>query len=152
SGDYDDDEPAWSPDGKLLAFTSNRSTPDPDATYNKDIWTVSAGNSDKGAHSTQVTTNPGDDSSPAWSPDGKWITYSTQLEPNLFQYATKHIAVSAAAGGQANVLTLPLDRMATHPRFAPDGKSIYFLADDDGTQVLCQVNLADGKISRPVSG
>ncbi|HLK04855.1 MAG TPA: S9 family peptidase [Candidatus Acidoferrum sp.] len=152
SGDYDDDEPAWSPDGKLLAFSSNRSTPDPDATYNKDIWTVSADNTDKGAHLTQVTTNPGDDSSPSWSPDGKWITYSTQLDPKLFQYATKHIGVSASAGGPAKVLTLALDRMAFEPRFAPDGKSIYFLADDDGTQVLCQVNLADGKISRPISG
>ena len=152
SGDYDDDEPAWSPDGKLLAFTSNRAAPDPDASYNKDIWTVSADNSDKGAHATEVTTNPGDDSAPAWSPDGKWIAYSTQLDPKLFQYATKHIGLSPAAGGPARVLTLPLDRMATNPRFAPDGKSIYFIADDDGTQVLCEVNLADGKISRPISG
>jgi dipeptidyl aminopeptidase/acylaminoacyl peptidase len=33
SGDYDDTEPAWSPDGKLLAFSANRSKRDPDATY-----------------------------------------------------------------------------------------------------------------------
>ncbi|GAC1636287.1 MAG: S9 family peptidase [Candidatus Acidiferrum sp.] len=153
SGDYDDEEPAWSPDGKLLAFTSNRSTPDPDANYNKDIWTVLADNADKDAHLTQITTNSGDDSSPAWSPDGKWIAYSTQLDPKLFQYATKHIGVSPASGsGPAKVLTLSLDRMANEPRFAGDGKSIFFIADDDGTQVLCQVNLADGKISRPISG
>jgi dipeptidyl aminopeptidase/acylaminoacyl peptidase len=152
SGDYDDEDPAWSPDGKLIAFTSNRSKPDPDATYNKDIWTVAADNSDKGASLTQVTTNPGEDESPAWSSDGKWIAYSTQLEPKLFQYATKHIAVSPASGGEAKVLTLKLDRMSSEPKFSPDGKSIYFIADDDGTQVLCAVSLSDGKISRPVSG
>ena len=64
SGDYDDQELAWSPDGKQLAFSSNRSTPDPDATYNTDIWTVSADNTDKGAHVTQVTKEPGRRSRP----------------------------------------------------------------------------------------
>jgi len=34
------------------------------------------------------------------------------------------------------VLTISLDRMATDPRFAPDGKSVYFIADDDGTKCL----------------
>src|SRR5215469_15090670 len=49
SGDYDDTAPAWSPDGKQLAFSSNRSKPDPDATYASNIWVVSADNTDRGA-------------------------------------------------------------------------------------------------------
>src|SRR5262249_57375626 len=48
-GDFDDREPAWSADGRHLAFTSNRSMPDPDANYNSDIFTVAADNTDKGA-------------------------------------------------------------------------------------------------------
>ena len=152
SGDYDDSDPAWSPDGKLLAFTSNRSKPDPDATYNRDIWVVAADNKDKGEHPLQVTTHSGEKDHPSWSPDGKWITYVTSLDPKLFYYATKHVAVSPAAGGEAKVLTRSFDRFATLPRFTPDGKSIYFIADDDGTQNLCQVSLADGKITRPVGG
>ena len=152
SGDYDDSEPAWSPDGKLLAFTSNRSKPDPDLTYNSDIWVVASNNSDKGVHPTQVTTNPGADTTPAWSPDGKWLTYVTQLDPKLFDYSTKHIAVSPAAGGEAKVLTLSLDRVSITPRFSPDGKSIYFIADDDGTQNICRVPVTGGEITRPVSG
>jgi dipeptidyl aminopeptidase/acylaminoacyl peptidase len=150
SGDYDDDDPAWSPDGKSLAFASNRSKPDPDATYNWDIWVVAADNTDKGAHLTQVTNDPGEDHSPAWSPDGLWITYSVQLDPHLFQYSTKHIAVAPSTGGQAKILTKSLDRMGTEPRFGPDGKFIYFIADDDGTQQLCLVNLADSKVTRPI--
>lgn len=152
SGDYSDSEPAWSPDGKFLAFSSNRSKPDPDATYDINIWVVAADNTDKGAHLTQVTTNPGADTTPAWSPDGKWITYVTQLDPKLFDYATKHIAVAAAAGGEAKVLTLAFDRMSTVPRFSPDGKFIYFIADDDGTQNLCRVSATGGEITRPVGG
>ena len=152
SGDFDDSEPAWSPDGKSIAFTSNRSKPDPDTTYDSNIWVVAAENADKGAHLTQITTNPGPDASPAWSPDSKWITYVTQLDPKLFDYATKHIAVSPATGGEAKVLTLAFDRMSTTPRFSPDGKSIYFIADDDGTQNLCQVPASGGEITRPVAG
>jgi dipeptidyl aminopeptidase/acylaminoacyl peptidase len=153
SDDFDDSEPAWSPDGRLIAFSSNRSTPDPDATYDINIWVVAADNTDKGAHLTKVTTNAGADTTPAWSPDGKWITYVTQLDPKLFDYATKHIAVSPASGGEAKVLTQALDRMSIDPHFTPDGKHIFFICDDDGTQNVCNVNVGDGSLAeRPVSG
>ena len=151
SGDFDDDEPAWSPDGKQLAFRSNRSTPDPDRTYDSNIWVVAADNTDKGAHLTQVTTNPGSDMAPAWSPDGKWITYITQLDPKMMWYATHHVAVSPAAGGEAKVLTRPFDRMSRSPHFSPDGKSIYFIADDDGAVHLCHVPAEGGKVECPIS-
>jgi dipeptidyl aminopeptidase/acylaminoacyl peptidase len=152
SGDYDDSAPAWSPDGKSIAFTSNRSNPHPDATYDSNIWVVAPNNTDKGAHLTQVTTNPGSDTTPAWSPDGKWLAYVTQLDPHLFDYATKHLAVSPATGGPAKVLTLSFDRMVTSPRFSPDGKFIFFIADDDGTQNLCRILVTGGEITRPVGG
>jgi len=152
SGDFDDEQPAWSPDGKLLAFRSNRSTPDPDRTYDSNIWVVSTDNADKGAHLTQVTTNPGSDGWPAWSPDGKWITYVTQIDPKLLVYATHHIAVSPATGGPAKVLTLAFDRMSRSPRFSPDGQFIYFIADDDGTEDLFRTPAAGGEITRAISG
>jgi len=157
SGDFDDDEAAWSPDGKLIAFTSNRSVPDPDATYNTDIWVVAADNTDKGAHLTKISSSPGEDHSPAWSPDGRLIAFTTQLDPKLFQYATKHLAIAPSNGGSVKVLTQSFDRNVTNPHFSSDGNSIYFIADDDGTQNLCRLSVSSGaaggeEITRPIGG
>jgi dipeptidyl aminopeptidase/acylaminoacyl peptidase len=151
SGDYDDSDPVWSPDGKQLAFTSNR-TSDPDRNYNTDIWTVAADNADKGAHLTQITTNPGEDHSPAWSPDGKWIAYVTRTEPKLFEYATKHLAISPATGGEPKVLTRAFDRNVSDIEFSADSQSIFFIADDDGTQNICRIAITGGEVTRPVGG
>jgi dipeptidyl aminopeptidase/acylaminoacyl peptidase len=152
SGNFDDEQPAWSPDGKQLAFTSNRTMPDPDASRDTNIWVVAADNTDKGAHLTQITTNPGADGQPAWSPDGKWIAYVTMLDPHLFWYATQHLAIAPSSGGEAKVLTLPFDRNVRRPRFSADGNSIYFIAVDDGTQNLCRVAVTGGEISRVIGG
>src|SRR5579862_7826889 len=151
-GDYDDEGPAWSPDGMKLAFSSNRSA-EPDRNYNSDVWVVAADNSDKGAHLTQITTNPGEDHSPAWSPDGMWIAYVTQTEPKLFEYATKNLGISpAAGGGAAKVLTREFDRNVDDVKFSADSQSVFFIADDDGTQNLCKISVNEGEVTRPVGG
>ncbi|HTU33550.1 MAG TPA: S9 family peptidase [Candidatus Acidoferrum sp.] len=151
SGDYDDSGPAWSPDGREIAFVSNRSA-HPDRNFNDDIWVVAANNADKGAHLRRISTNPGADGSPAWSPDGKWITFTSQLDPKLFWYATAQLGIAPATGGQEKVLTRTLDRNVSSPHFTPDGKSIDFIADDDGTQNLLSVPVLGGDIARPVGG
>lgn len=152
SGDFDDNEAVWSPDGKSLAFASNRTMPDPDAAYNSDIWVVAADNTDKGAHLTQITTKPGLDRAPTWSPDGKWIAYVTEIDPKLYYYNVQHLAISPATGGAAKVLTLAFDRPIRRPRFSADGKSIYFIADDEGMQSLCRIPATGGEIARPIGG
>ncbi len=152
SGNFDDEQPAWSPDGKQIAFTSNRSTPDPDASRDTNVWVVAADNTDKGAQVTQITTNPGGDSQPAWSPDGKWIAYVTQLDVHLFWYATQHLAISPTTGGAAKVLTQAFDRSVRRPKFSADGNSIYFIAVDDGTQNLCRIATTGGEVTRVIGG
>jgi len=151
SGDYDDSEPAWSADGRFLAFTSNR-TADPDTNYNTDIWTVAADNPDKGASLVHVTTNDGSDRSPAWSPDGKWIACVSQTDAKAQDYATHHLVVAAALGGEARVLTQKLDRNIGRPRFAPDGQSIYGLLEDDGVEPLVRISVATGEVTRLTPG
>ena len=144
TGDYDDSDAAWSPDGKLIAFTSNR-TDDPDSNYNSDIWITS---STEAGRVSRVTTNPGPDASPAWSPDGKYITHTAITEAGAVTlYASQHLAVSSVDGNETRVLSEALDRMTYSPRYSSDGQFIWFLLEDHGEQNLVRVN-ARGKETR----
>lgn len=152
SGDYDDSDPAWSPDGRFVAFVSNR-TEEPDANINTDIWVVSAENTDKGKTLRQVTANPGPDRSPVWSPDGKSISYATVIDRKYYAYfCTTYLALAPAEGGEPKILTKDLDRNISAPQFSPDGKAVYFVLEDSGEQHLARVDLAKGELSRPVAG
>lgn len=151
SGDYDDEQPAWSPDGRFLAFASNRSE-NPDGNFNTDIWVVASDNPDKGQTLVRVTKNPGADHSPAWSPDGKWIACVSQLDAHAIDYATHDLTIAPAMGGEQKVLTQKLDRNVETPRFSPDGQSIYFILEDDGIQQLARIPVSGGEVALLVNG
>src|SRR4029077_10301949 len=68
-GDWDDTQPAVSPDGTLVAFPSNRSA-DRDRNTVSDIWTLPLG----GGAPARVTTERGQYTNASWSPDGTSIT------------------------------------------------------------------------------
>jgi TolB protein len=67
--DADDTAPAWSPDGKLLAFTSNRDG-------KPQIYLMNA----DGAGLRRLSTGIYSDFSPTWSPDGNWIAFASTRE------------------------------------------------------------------------
>ncbi len=148
SGPYDDSEPVWSPDGSFLAFTSNR-TEEPDSNDNSDVFLVEA---KAGQKPRALTTSPGTDRDPAFSPDGKWIAYLAGGDPKDLWYATNHVAVVPAAGGDPRALTRELDRNVGSPRFSPDGRSIYFILEDGGNEHLARVPAAGGTVERTVAG
>lgn len=151
SGNYNEYDPVWSPDGHSIAFVSNR-TDQPDANQNTDIWTVQAGNTNKGAGLNQVTTNPGSDTSPAWSPDGKRLTYVSSVEPDIIWYATNHLAVIDKEGGPPQLLTKNLDRNVSDPQFSTDGTRIYFKLEDSGEQQLAVIDTSGEGLKRIISG
>ncbi|MFT6991402.1 MAG: dipeptidyl aminopeptidase/acylaminoacyl peptidase [Paraglaciecola sp.] len=151
SGDYDDADPQWSPDGSKIAFVSKRQG-DPDFNNNGDIWLVQADATAKEHALTQVTTNPGNDHSPAWSPDSKRITYVTETEPAKLWYATEHLAVVNADGSKVRILTKKYDRMVHQPTFSANGRNIYFTAEDGGNRPLMQIAVKSGKLKTLTKG
>jgi TolB protein len=73
SGSDPDVMPAWSPDGKRIAFVRKR-------TGNYDVWLVSA----DGKHERRLTTDPGQDLNPSWSPDGHKLLFASQQSGGQF--------------------------------------------------------------------
>lgn len=151
AGQWDESLGVWSPDGTRIAFVSNR-TEEPDGNENSDLWVVSADLAEPTATPRRITTNEGSDRSPSWSPDGRSIAYTTGIRPDLIWYATTHLAVISADGGEPKLLTTDLDRNVSQPRFSDDGDWIWFRLEDSGENHIARIRPDGSRLERPVSG
>jgi len=152
SGKYDESNPSWSPDGKTIAFTSDRS-PDPDKSINTDIYLIDAR---KGAETRRLTTFIGDDNNSgsklAWSPDGKSIAYVRGAATTMSIYDQYRVAVIPVTGGEPRLLTETLDRPVTSPSWTADGTSLLFLVTDDRTQYVARMKATGGAVEKLTTG
>jgi dipeptidyl aminopeptidase/acylaminoacyl peptidase len=148
SGDDSESEPAWSPDGRSIVFTSNREA-DPDESYKNDLWIVAADNTDRGQSLRRLTNDDWVKSAPSFSPDGRTIAYIT-AEDGV--YGIQHVAVIDANGGQPRILTRSLDRWVDELHFSADGQWIYFSYEQLGGVDIARVRIADGKLETVLGG
>ena len=113
-----DDDPAWSPDGETIAFTSKRT-----GTYQ--IYVMNA----DGSGQTQLTTIAGYADYPAWSPDGTRIAFTV-----LGGFASD-VYIMNADGSDVIQLTTEAGRDVAGS-WSPDGTKIYFASDRNGGEVM----------------
>ena len=148
SGEYSESDAAWSADGRQVVFVSNREK-ESDASYRTDLWLVDAGNADKGAKLERLTNDERPKSEPAFSPDGRSIAF---LVAEDGVYGAPQVAVMPATGGEARIVTAPLDRWVNEFRYSADGQWIYFSYENLGGNEIARVRLIDGKLEKIVTG
>jgi TolB protein len=116
---------SWSPAGQLL-FSGEQGA-------ERDIYRVEP----EALQPLRLTSAPGDDLQPAWSPDGRQIAFSSGRAGNLDIY------VMEANGARPRPLT-DSPGFDEWPAWSPDGRQIAFVSDRDGNVELYLMN-ADGR-------
>ena len=118
-----DDHPTWSPDGTRIAFRSWRDDDSEIYAVNLDMTDLDMTDLDM-TDLARLTSSPGDDTRPSWSPDGARILFSSTRDGN------EEIYVMNADGSEAARLTE--NTVADHsPRWSADGSSVVFVSRRD---------------------
>ncbi len=136
-GNFEHSSPAWSPDGKRIAFASARHR-NWDIDTATDIYVVGA----RGGRPKKLTSTDGGCGYPAWSPDGRRIAYT--YNPGVFD-SPRHtqIAVIDVTPGRRRILTESLDRKCAPFMTAREplwvGDDVFFVAEDHGSNPIYRV-------------
>jgi len=157
---FDEDSPAWSPDGHWIVFCSNHA-PDPDLQPDAvDLFVLPA----KGGEPLLIPTPSGSKSDPAFSPDGKWIAYFGSEGEGLAYQNNSLWIVTSDGSGKARNLTAAYDLHISAwtindlgepetmpPTWSGDGQSLYFQVLHHGSSLLMKIG-ADGSPPQTLLG
>jgi dipeptidyl aminopeptidase/acylaminoacyl peptidase len=156
-GDYDapefslggQDDYAFSPDGQEICYTSNHDKVEATST-NNDLWTVpvnwpvSATPADVLAKTRNITAdNPASDSTPLYSPDGRYIAYRAQQRPGYESDRFRLMLYDRKTGGKRVLTPDWFDKWVGSftwaPPWAPGAWEIYTSVEDEGATLIWRV-------------
>jgi len=120
----------FSPDSQELCFTAVTDKMEATST-NGDLFLVSA----SGGEPRRITSNPGFDGNPVYSPDGRYIAYHAQLAAGNESDRWRVMLYDRQSGKSEN-LSEAFDRSAHELAWSPDSQTIYFLAENETLQPL----------------
>jgi dipeptidyl aminopeptidase/acylaminoacyl peptidase len=152
-GDYDapvfslggQDDYAFSPDGQEICYASNHDK-NPAASTNNDLWIVPV----SGGPAKNITAdNPASDSSPLYSPDGRYIAYRAQQRPGYESDRFRLMLYDRKTGEKKN-LTEDFDRWVGTFVWTLDSKNVFFSAENAGGSLIYEANLDHSSWTRPV--
>ena len=149
SGDYDDHDTRWSPDGKHIVFVSNR-TEWPDSNRNTDLWRIQADTDD--SQPDQLTDARYAEANPAISPDGKLVAYTSSVSDGLPVYAIPQLFILDTETGRSRRVESLAEVQVWGLRFSADGRILFAIAEYRGEQQLVKVDVASGITERVVAG
>jgi len=113
-GDWNDEQPRWSPDGRRIAFKSSRG-----GSYN--LYLMDA----DGANVRRLTDHPGNDYDPSWLPDGASFVFTSDRDRGYGRFDLYRYWL---ADGSVERLTHSFDGYAFMPSVSPDGNWVAFVA------------------------
>jgi dipeptidyl aminopeptidase/acylaminoacyl peptidase len=140
------DDYAISPDSSEVAFAMNNDEI-PAAGTNNDLFAVPI----QGGKRMQITTLPGADNSPLYSPDGKYIAWRSQTRGG-YESDKWRLAVLERATGKATFPTDAIDRAVNSFIWSPDSKRLFFTVTDRGRQAIQFIPVEGGGARVAVSG
>jgi dipeptidyl aminopeptidase/acylaminoacyl peptidase len=135
------EEVAFSPDGQELCFS--RYTENEALTGNSDLYTMPVG----GGTPKAITSSKASDTTPVYSPDGRYIAYSATLRPGLESDLTRLFLHDRKTGENRNVFEA-VDRSIGSYVWASDSKSLFVTFEDGGLVPLARLDLAALKLTR----
>jgi hypothetical protein len=112
-GPWDDREPAWSPDGRRVAFSSDRAVGDSIETGSTDIWLLDVNSGGL----TRLTRDPGADYQPSWSADGQRVLF--------VRNATGVMSVAVDGGAEPVEEARVAEGVVERPAWSPAGALAY---------------------------